>query len=52
MLAQQFLINKARFVCHSHSTGAIAMSVWQRQRNWWSEVLWKPKKQLSIDQLK
>jgi hypothetical protein len=28
------------------------MSVWQKQKNWWNEVLWKPKKALSLDQLK
>ena len=29
-----------------------AMSVWQRQKNWWSEVMWKPKKAHSLEQLK
>ena len=28
------------------------MSLWQRQKNWWSEVVWKPKKGHSLEQLK
>ena len=28
------------------------MSAWLRQKNWWNEVLWKPKKSLSLEQLK
>jgi protein CLEC16A len=28
------------------------MSLWQRQKNWWSEVVWKPKKAHSLEQLK
>lgn len=28
------------------------MSVWQKQKNWLNEVFWKPKKTLSLEQLK
>ena len=28
------------------------MSVLQRHKNWWNEVLWKPKKAHSLEQLK